>query len=229
LLGEDRPRPRCRAVHLVLAHGLKQLADDAKAELALEHGGPGLQHPQFPVLGAPAELVEQPRLADTRGTFEQHHPAASAPGPVQCAADRGQLVLTLDQLGRRDPPGPGRHGAVQSSLTGCGRSLVGGQQPAVHGQQLASRDGAEFVAESETDLLVGLQRLGEVAAGAQRLDQRHPGRLAKWRRGDPSARELLRQRQVKRASRAGGDLQRLHAHALDGVPGLAEPLGVVTG
>ena len=94
-------------------------------------------------------------------------------------------------------------------------------------QQLAPRDRAELVAEPQADLLVGLQRLGEVAAGPERVDQPHPGRLSKRRRGDRPTRELLGQRWVERAGGGGGHLERLHPCALGGVPRLAQPVGLV--
>ena len=77
-------------------HGLEQLAHDPEREVALEMRAAARQRPHAQSAGAAVQLVEQPALADPRGSLDDHGPG-QAPLPAQDLLERGQLALSLQQ------------------------------------------------------------------------------------------------------------------------------------
>ena len=104
--GEDggQPAEHCRLqVVAQPGHGGGQVVvqsgdEHRERHRGLELGGRALQHQVPAVVGAPAELGEQPGLADPGLTGDvQDHRLARA-DPVESPVDRGQLVASAHQL-----------------------------------------------------------------------------------------------------------------------------------
>jgi hypothetical protein len=77
---------------------LEQLAGDTEGKLALEQSGPGLQDEQVAPRAPVAQRIEQPRLADTGGSFKQNEAALPRGEPVQNGFNGAQFAIALDQI-----------------------------------------------------------------------------------------------------------------------------------
>jgi hypothetical protein len=159
-------------------HGLEELAHDAEAVLALEQAGAGVEDLGAVVARAVAQDAQQARLADPRRALEGQHAARAGREALKGGGDRRQLVLALQQSGGGDRDRGGR----------------GSEQPFVQGDELRPRHRAELLAQEDAQLVVGADRLGDVAALDQHADQRRAGRLAERRGGDHGAGGAFRRR-----------------------------------
>src|SRR6185312_8975861 len=153
-------------------------ADDAERELPLQRSRPRLEHLEPLLAGTPAKLFEQARLADAGRSFEQDDTTVTGHDPGDGGVDGTELILAFDEILAR---GRGRG----SWRTDSGRRDGGGrdrirpvvglrQQRAVERDELPTGDGAELLTQQATDLVVDLKCLSDVAARAERGDQRHP-------------------------------------------------------
>ncbi len=99
-------------------------------------------------------------------------------------------------------------------------------------QQLTSRRRAELVPQEAPELVVGDERLGDVAAPAQDVEQRHARRLAEGRGLDRPAGGLLGVRELAVAEPGPGQrdgLQQLDALVVELRPERRQPAGLETG
>ena len=76
--------------------GLEQLAHATVGEVALELVGPGAQARDARPGGNVRGRAQQAGLAEPGGTLHKDQPAAALPGIAQCAAELGELPLTLE-------------------------------------------------------------------------------------------------------------------------------------
>ena len=116
----------------------------------------------------------------------------------------------------------------RGGAAGAGGSL--GEQPLVQRPQVGARDRAELVAQAHAQVLVGPQRLGDVAARGQRLHQQPVAALAERRRLDDRAAGALGGADARAAElerRAADPLERAQAQLLELAAAVLDPRVVV--